>query len=64
MSIKETPRSSAKQIPVQHSANGAQPRISTMSTTAGRLIATVRNALRIGPNVVPSGGAISNSMAG
>jgi thiosulfate dehydrogenase (quinone) large subunit len=42
MSIKETPRTSAKAIPVQQTPNAVTPRAATMTTVAGRLIAVVR----------------------
>ena len=45
MSIKETPRDSAKHIPVRYVENG-QPKYATiLTTTAGRLIAVVRIGL-------------------
>ncbi len=43
MSIKETPRDSAKPIPVQHRETAAPPRVAAnTNTVAGRLVAVVR----------------------
>src|SRR2546430_8291371 len=45
MSIKETPRQSAKRIPVQQTPNGAAPPSADRSNVAGRLVAVVRIGL-------------------
>jgi thiosulfate dehydrogenase [quinone] large subunit len=45
MSIKETPRQSAKRVPAQNMENGQPTEVTTLSTTAARLIAAVRIGL-------------------
>lgn len=45
MSIKETPRQSAKQVPAQYPTDTAPTHTTTLSTTAGRLVAAVRIGL-------------------
>lgn len=45
MSIKETPRQGAKQIPVQQAVNGRPEQAATTATMAGRLVAVVRIGL-------------------